>query len=132
MEAGDWITALVGLIGALIGAVASYLGSMRAARSASTAAWAGHTITIAEALLNSDDPAARAAGTQLLAASVRAIADAPETPEKIKQATRSGDLADAVDEVRTVDASDGVPAEIELAEEDEDGQKEGQGHPQAG
>lgn len=76
---------------------------------------------VAEALLNSDDPAARAAGTQLLAASVRAIADAPETPEKIKQATRSGDLADAVDEVRTVDASDGVPAQIELAEEDEDG-----------
>lgn len=131
MEAGVWITALVGLIGALIGAVASYLGSMRAARSASTAAWAGHTIAIAEALLNCDDPAARAAGTPLLAASVRAIADAPETPEKIKQATRSGDLADAVDEVRCVDASAGVLAEIELAEEDEGGQ-ESQGQPQAG
>lgn len=66
---------------------------MHAARSASTAAWAGHTI---------------------------AIADAPETPERIKQATRSGDLADAVDQVRTVDASDDVPAQIQLAEEDED------------
>ena len=131
MEAGDWITALVGLLGALIGAVASYLGSRRAAKSASTAAWTGHTIALAEALLNSDEPAARAAGTQLLAASVRAIADAPETPEKIKQATRSGDLADAVDELRTVDASDGVPAEIELVEEDDDGQEQGQGHPQA-
>ncbi len=130
VDAGDLVTAVVGFVGTLVGAVVSYFASMRAAKAANTAAWAGHTIALAQSLIDSDDPAMRAAGAQLLAASVRAIADAPETPDKIKEATRSGDLADAVDEVRTVEQAGGEPAEIELAEEDEDGQ-EGSGHPQA-
>lgn len=127
MDAEDVITAVVGFVGALVGAGASYLATMRAARKANAAAWAGHTIGLATALLNSDDPALRAIGAQLLAASARAVADAAETPERIKEATRSGDLADAVDEVARLDRSDGEPVDIELAEEDDDGEEQGPG-----
>ena len=124
------VAAVAGLLGALVGAAVSYVAATRAARRAAAAAWAANTITLAQALLESDDPATRAAGSTLLAASVRAIADADETPERIKQATRSGDLADAVDAVRTLEEADGQQAEIELAEEVQDGQ--GPRDPQAG
>jgi hypothetical protein len=134
--AGDVVTALVGVGSALSGAGLSYLATARAARKAGAAAWAGHTISLATALLASDDPTMRAAGTHLLAAAARAVADAPETPERIKEVTRSGDLADAVDEVGRLEAAEGEPVDIEVvdaepAEEDDDGE-EGPGQPQAG
>ena len=139
VAAGEWITAVVGFAGALVGAGIAYLATMRAATKSNASAWAGHTISLATALLDSDDPTLRAVGAQLLAASARAVADAPDTPDRIKEATRSGDLADAVDEIGTLDRSSGEPVDIELVdgelvdgEEDDDGEEEGPSHPQAG
>ena len=122
--------AAIGVFGAVLGAAVAYVATTRAARKAGAAAWAGHTISLAQVLLDADDPTLRAAGTQLLAASARAVGDAPDTPERIKEVTRSGDLADAVDEVGRLEGAQGEPVEIELAGEDDDG--DGPGHPQAG
>lgn len=125
------VPAVIGFLGAVLGAVASYLGAQAAAKKSNAAASVANTVALAQALLDSDDPTHRVVGTALLAASVRAIADSDDTPDRIKQATRSGDLADAIDEVRTIEDSDGEQVEIELAEEARDGE-EGSSDPQAG
>ena len=136
MDPSDLAAAGAALLAAVLGAAVSYVAATRAARRAAAAAWAANTISLAQALIESDDPATRRAGSTLLAAAVRAVADAEETPERIKQATRSGDLADAVDAVRTLEEVGGSPAEIELAPEAASAEEvpDGQGprDPQAG
>lgn len=117
VEPSDWIAAVSGLLGALVGAGAGYLAAVRAAKRAGAAAWAANTMTVARGLLDSDDPVHRDLGSRLLEASVGAIADAEDTPDRIKQATRGVELTSAFDQVRTLEDGDGdVAVELEDGE----------------
>lgn len=119
MDSGEWIAAGSGRVGALIGAGAGYAGAMRAAKRAAAAAWAANTMTVAQALLDSDDHRQRELGTRLLTASVGAIADADDTPERIKQVTRGAGLMPAVDQVRNIGGSEG---DVTIEVQDGDGE----------
>jgi hypothetical protein len=101
MEPSDRVAAGSGLLGALVGAGAGYFAAMRAAKRSGSAAWAATTMTVAQALLDSDDPGQRDLGARLLGASVGAIADAEDSPDRIEEATRSAELATAVEQVRS-------------------------------
>ncbi|MEJ5946443.1 hypothetical protein WDZ17_14190 [Pseudokineococcus basanitobsidens] len=133
MGASAWVSAAVGLVGALVGAAAGYLGAVRSARRAGSEAWAANALSLARALIDSEDAAQRALGGRLLEAGVGAVADAEDTPERIRAATRNPDLSLAVEDLRSLggdpDAEQGAEQDVELDEGEGDAQEGRPRHP---
>ncbi|NAZ73864.1 hypothetical protein GTQ99_00265 [Kineococcus sp. T13] len=111
MDAGDWLGAIAALVGALVGGGAAVFAGMYAARRASRSAVRGASADLIALLLQSDDPALRARGKELLFGSVEDLATSPDVPEATRRAaakqladdaTRSSELDQLLDRARSL------------------------------
>lgn len=119
MEAGDLLAAGVALLVGMLGAYAGYRGAMRSAARSSQSAWATNAVAMAQALLESDDPALREAGMKLLLSAVQAMGASPDTPRLIREATRTPEVETALERGRSVESPEGE-AEYVYDEGDDD------------
>ena len=105
VDGGDWVAAGVSLLVGLVGAFGGYTGAVRAGARSNQAAWAANAVTVAQALLASDDPGQRAAGRALLLAAVRALGQSVDAPQLIRAATRTQEMERVLDMTRRVGTS---------------------------